>query len=590
MTGDLDAILDYVDALRELDTTGVEPMTHAVPFDCPLRPDQVAPSLPIDSALANAPRREASFFQVPRIVPGPGGASGSEGKGKTSRDRRARREPGVDRRRGPRGRFGARDVTEQFLDRVARLDGGAGLLPAGRRRGRAPPGRRRRRRPQGGARSRAAGRRAARHQGHLLHAGDRDHLRLEDPARVRAAVRVDGHGAAGGGRRGGARQAQHGRVRHGLVEREQRGQADAQPLVDGARAGRLVGRLGGGGRGVAVRGRDRHRHRRLDPPAGRALRRRRHEADLRPRLALRRHRLRLVARSPGAVRAHRRGRGGAAGGHGRRRSARRDLDPGAGRRLPAGRARRARGARRACASACRTNTFSPAWTPRSRPPCAPRSTSSGARGPSSSRSRCRTPSTPSRPTTSSAPPRRRRTWRATTACATATAPPTRSSLEELYARTRGEGFGAEPKRRIMLGTYVLRAGYYEAYYGKALRARRKIADDFTAAFAAVRRHRDADLADAGVQVRRAHGRPAADVPGRRLHRRAEPGRHPGAVAALRVHQGRAADRPADHRPAAGRGDLLPRRRRLRGAHRLAQAAAARRRRWRDGASRPGKTD
>ena len=57
------------------------------------------------------------------------------------------------------------------------------------------------------------------------------------------------------------------------------------------------------------------------------------------------------------------------------------------------------------------------------------------------------------------------------------------SLEELYTRTRGEGFGAEPKRRIMLGAYVLRAGYYEAYYGKALRARRKIADDFTAAFA-----------------------------------------------------------------------------------------------------------
>jgi aspartyl-tRNA(Asn)/glutamyl-tRNA(Gln) amidotransferase subunit A len=58
------------------------------------------------------------------------------------------------------------------------------------------------------------------------------------------------------------------------------------------------------------------------------------------------------------------------------------------------------------------------------------------------------------------------------------------SLEDLYMKTRGEGFGAEPKRRIMLGAYVLRAGYYEAYYGKALRARRKIADDFTAAFAA----------------------------------------------------------------------------------------------------------
>ena len=78
MTGDLGAILSYVDALRELDTTGVEPMTHAVPFDCPLREDRVAPSLPIDAALANAPRREASFFQVPRIVPGPGGGAAEE--------------------------------------------------------------------------------------------------------------------------------------------------------------------------------------------------------------------------------------------------------------------------------------------------------------------------------------------------------------------------------------------------------------------------------------------------------------------------------------------------------------------------------
>jgi aspartyl-tRNA(Asn)/glutamyl-tRNA(Gln) amidotransferase subunit C len=77
MTDDLGAILTYVDALRELDTNGVEPMTHAVPFDCPLREDRVEPSLSIDAALANAPRREASFFQVPRIVPGPGGAGGA---------------------------------------------------------------------------------------------------------------------------------------------------------------------------------------------------------------------------------------------------------------------------------------------------------------------------------------------------------------------------------------------------------------------------------------------------------------------------------------------------------------------------------
>ena len=56
-------------------------------------------------------------------------------------------------------------------------------------------------------------------------------------------------------------------------------------------------------------------------------------------------------------------------------------------------------------------------------------------------------------------------------------------MEEMYANTRGEGFGPEPKRRIILGTYVLRAGHYDAYYGKALRVRRLIAEDFAKAFA-----------------------------------------------------------------------------------------------------------
>jgi len=69
MAGDLAAILDYVDALRDLDTTDVEPMTHSVPFDCPLRVDEVKPSLSMEEALSNAPRREGSFFEVPRIVP-----------------------------------------------------------------------------------------------------------------------------------------------------------------------------------------------------------------------------------------------------------------------------------------------------------------------------------------------------------------------------------------------------------------------------------------------------------------------------------------------------------------------------------------
>lgn len=58
-------------------------------------------------------------------------------------------------------------------------------------------------------------------------------------------------------------------------------------------------------------------------------------------------------------------------------------------------------------------------------------------------------------------------------------------LQDMYARTRSEGFGAEVKRRIMLGTYVLSSGYYDAYYRKAQKVRRRIADDFQAAFTSV---------------------------------------------------------------------------------------------------------
>jgi aspartyl-tRNA(Asn)/glutamyl-tRNA(Gln) amidotransferase subunit A len=53
---------------------------------------------------------------------------------------------------------------------------------------------------------------------------------------------------------------------------------------------------------------------------------------------------------------------------------------------------------------------------------------------------------------------------------------------EMYEATRAAGFGAEVKRRIMLGTYALSSGYYEAYYGRAQKVRTKIADDFAAAF------------------------------------------------------------------------------------------------------------
>jgi aspartyl-tRNA(Asn)/glutamyl-tRNA(Gln) amidotransferase subunit A len=58
-------------------------------------------------------------------------------------------------------------------------------------------------------------------------------------------------------------------------------------------------------------------------------------------------------------------------------------------------------------------------------------------------------------------------------------------LEDLYKRSRAEGFGAEVRRRILIGTYVLSAGYYDAYYLKAQKLRRLISDDFRRAFAEV---------------------------------------------------------------------------------------------------------
>ena len=59
------------------------------------------------------------------------------------------------------------------------------------------------------------------------------------------------------------------------------------------------------------------------------------------------------------------------------------------------------------------------------------------------------------------------------------------TLDAMYEGTRAEGFGAEVKRRIMLGTYALSSGYYDAYYGKAQKVRTKIAEDFASAFGKV---------------------------------------------------------------------------------------------------------
>jgi aspartyl-tRNA(Asn)/glutamyl-tRNA(Gln) amidotransferase subunit C len=68
MRRELDGILSYIDKLRGLDTTGVEPTSHAVPLTNVLRDDVEKPSLPRDEMLANAPDRHRELFRVPRII------------------------------------------------------------------------------------------------------------------------------------------------------------------------------------------------------------------------------------------------------------------------------------------------------------------------------------------------------------------------------------------------------------------------------------------------------------------------------------------------------------------------------------------
>ena len=162
-------------------------------------------------------------------------------------------------------------------------------------------------------------------------------------------------------------------------------------------------------------------------------------------------------------------------------------------------------------------------------------------------------STAWRPTTSSRRPRRRRTWRATTASGTGPGSATDGDVLADYLATRGRGFGAEVKRRIMLGTYALSAGYYDAYYLKAQKVRTLIKGDFDALWA---QGFDALVAPTSptvaFRVRRADGRPRLDVPLGRVHAAGEhgrPARHLDPVRAV----GGPAGRPAAHRRAVVRG-------------------------------------
>ena len=68
MREQLNGILAYIEKLNELDTSDVEPTSHAVPLVNVMRDDEAGPCLPREEALANAPDRAGEFFRVPRII------------------------------------------------------------------------------------------------------------------------------------------------------------------------------------------------------------------------------------------------------------------------------------------------------------------------------------------------------------------------------------------------------------------------------------------------------------------------------------------------------------------------------------------
>ena len=151
---------------------------------------------------------------------------------------------------------------------------------------------------------RTARRRAGRAQGQ--HPDPRRHhdSLVAHASAIRSTLRCDGRDASRGGGRHRDRQDQLRRVRHGLVHRELGVRTVAQSVESGSHFGRLERRIGGRGRLGYVADRTRVGHRRLDPAAGLSVRRRRPEADLRPRFAVRLDRVCFVARSDRSDGAH----------------------------------------------------------------------------------------------------------------------------------------------------------------------------------------------------------------------------------------------------------------------------------------------
>ena len=289
------------------------------------------------------------------------------------------------------------------------------------------------------------------------------------------------------------------------------------------------------------------------------LRRRRHQADLRARQPLRRDRLRVVARSGRADGAHR----------ARLRACCSARSPATIRSTR----RRCRGRCRDYAAALDGGVQRPAHRPaegvlrrghaarRRATRCAPRSRQLEALGAQRRRGLAAAHRVRGR---GLLPDRHRRGELEPGALRRHALRPARRprhrACSTCTSRRATPGFGPEVKRRIMLGTYALSAGYYDAYYLKAQKVRTLIRRDFEQVFETLRRDRHADRADHRLPHRREGHRSAGDVPVRHLHDLGEPRRPAGPVAALRLRLARPADRPADRRPAVRRGDRAARRR------------------------------
>ena len=382
---------------------------------------------------------------------------------------------------------------------------------------------------------------------------------------------VSGQSAQGG--RGHARQTEHGRVRDGLVERDQRLGPGDQPVAAARAAmspdpGRIVGRIGGGGRGGNRAGRDRHRHRRLDPPARRLRRHLRDQADLRPLLALGDRQLRKLAR-PGRV-----------DGAGRVRDCAILLEAMAGfdpkdstsLDLPvpqweANLSSDLKGKRVGIPKEYRIDgvpaDINELWD----------------RGIEWLKDAGATPVEISLPHTKYALPTYYIIAPAEASSNLARYDGVRyglreegvKTLDDMYAATRAAGFGAEVKRRIMIGTYVLSAGFYDAYFTKAQKVRTLIKQDFAQGVRAVRRDPDPDRALGRVRHRR-DDRSAGDVSERRVRGPGEPRRPAGDERPRRPRRTGPSARPAPDRQRARRADRAQRRPRDRGARGLHRPA------------------